>query len=152
MPCARRTRKAWSTRSGSTLEGLVALNAQRAEEEKGGLIRWLRPDFQNPAGNQAATQTTIVETEDDADTGEASAAPASAPPWPKKMSEQITSARDRFSGSAGLWTAPQVAAAFTGAKPDDVIPVLESLASLGFLLTFDGEGGLRWKAVPPIQA
>ena len=35
MPCARRTRKAWSTRSGSTLEGLVALNAQRAEEEEG---------------------------------------------------------------------------------------------------------------------
>ncbi len=68
------------------------------------------------------------------------------------MSEQITSVRDRFSGSAGLWTAPQVAAAVTGAKPDDVIPVLESLASLGFLLTFDGEGGLRWKAVPPIQA
>ena len=30
------------------LNRLVALNAERAAEEKGGLIRWLRPDSQNP--------------------------------------------------------------------------------------------------------
>ena len=29
------------------LERLVALNAERAAEEARGLIRWLRPDFQN---------------------------------------------------------------------------------------------------------
>ncbi len=133
------------------LEKLVALNAERAEEEKRGIIRWLRPDFQNPTGKREAVQTTIAET-DDAETGEASPALTGAPPWPKKMSEQITSVRDTLSGSAGLWTAAQVAAAFAGAKPADVIPVLESLASLGFLLTFDSDDGLRWKAVPPIQA
>ena len=31
------------------LERLVALNAERAAEEQRGLIRWLRPEFQNPA-------------------------------------------------------------------------------------------------------
>ena len=30
------------------LERLVALNAERAAEEKRGLIRWLRPEFQEP--------------------------------------------------------------------------------------------------------
>ena len=32
------------------LIGLVALNAERAAEERRGLVRWLRPDFQNPGG------------------------------------------------------------------------------------------------------
>lgn len=33
------------------LERLVALNQERAEEEKRGIIRWLRPEFQNPDAN-----------------------------------------------------------------------------------------------------
>jgi hypothetical protein len=32
------------------LERLVSLNAERAEEEKNGTVRWLRPEFQNPEG------------------------------------------------------------------------------------------------------
>ena len=32
------------------LHRLVALNAERAAEERRGLVRWLRPEFQNPAG------------------------------------------------------------------------------------------------------
>ncbi len=31
------------------LTRLVALNAKRAAEEKQGQVRWLRPEFQNPA-------------------------------------------------------------------------------------------------------
>jgi len=30
---------------------------ERAEEEKRGVIRWLRPEYQNPAGSQAAAAT-----------------------------------------------------------------------------------------------
>lgn len=33
------------------LRRLVALNAERAEEESRGIVRWLRPEFQNPAGS-----------------------------------------------------------------------------------------------------
>src|SRR5262249_28035945 len=58
------------------LERLVALNAERAEEEKRGIVRWLRPDFQNPMGQKAATQTTIAETESDEEVGKT--APSSA--------------------------------------------------------------------------
>ena len=48
------------------LERLVALNAERVAEEARGLIRWLRPEFQNPASGQrerpesAAVQQELV--------------------------------------------------------------------------------------------
>ena len=38
------------------LERLVALNQERVEEEMRSLVRWLRPEFQNPQGTKAATQ------------------------------------------------------------------------------------------------
>ena len=40
-------------------ERLVALNAERAAEEQRGLIRWLRPDFQNSAAGRA-TQSQLA--------------------------------------------------------------------------------------------
>src|SRR4051812_50021457 len=40
------------------LERLVALNAERAKEEANGLIRWLRPEYQNPNGTQSQ-QTSL---------------------------------------------------------------------------------------------
>ncbi len=45
------------------LENLVALNAERAEEERNGLIRWLRPDYQNPgqAPEEISNSTTTLE-------------------------------------------------------------------------------------------
>ena len=36
----------------------MALNAERAEEERRGIIRWLGPEFQNPTGS-AQTQGTL---------------------------------------------------------------------------------------------
>ena len=39
------------------LRRLVDLNRERAEEEKRGTIRWLRPEYQNPDGVQAASST-----------------------------------------------------------------------------------------------
>ena len=131
------------------LEKLVALNAERAEEEKRGLVRWLRPDFQNPTGTQAATQTTIAEAEISETSEEAEPSPAAAKAWPKKLPEQLAAVRELLGGSASLWTAREVAATFTGAKPDDVAPILESLASLGFLLAFPGEDEPRWKSPRP---
>lgn len=47
------------------LERLVALNAERAEEERRGLVQWLRPDFQNPSGMRAATQVELAGTEEE---------------------------------------------------------------------------------------
>ncbi|MBZ0271392.1 class I SAM-dependent DNA methyltransferase, partial [bacterium] len=42
------------------LERLVALNGARAEEEKRGVVRWLRPEFQNPAGATPAHQPALT--------------------------------------------------------------------------------------------
>jgi hypothetical protein len=47
------------------LQKLVDLNAERAEEEKKGVIRWLRPDFQNPTGEKPATQETLLDIEEE---------------------------------------------------------------------------------------
>ena len=41
------------------LERLVALNAARAAEEKAGLIRWLRPDYQIPKFGSDAEQARL---------------------------------------------------------------------------------------------
>jgi hypothetical protein len=64
------------------LEKLVALNKERAAEEARGLVRWLRPEYQNPQGVQ---QTGI-------DVEETSTAAATATTelfeWPKTLSEQ----------------------------------------------------------------
>ncbi|MGO8928150.1 MAG: hypothetical protein ACLQU3_14865 [Limisphaerales bacterium] len=45
------------------LERLVALNAERANEEASGLARWLRPDYQNPGGAQTQQTALAVEVE-----------------------------------------------------------------------------------------
>jgi hypothetical protein len=67
------------------LERVVALNQERAEEERRGLVRWVRPEFQNPTGASKMTQVgmTETETEDDEPT-----AVAGAESWPKKLPEQ----------------------------------------------------------------
>jgi hypothetical protein len=52
---------AWpgDVRDEQILERLVALNAERAKEEKRGLVRWLRPEFQTAATAESAE----IETE-----------------------------------------------------------------------------------------
>ncbi len=47
-------RNAWTE---TLLERLVALNARRAAEEAAGTVRWLRPEFQDPARRAAAART-----------------------------------------------------------------------------------------------
>ncbi len=70
------------------LRRLVELNRERAEEEKRGIIRWLRPDYQKPNGAQAASATQgalRIEPE----SPEASPDVACAKrPWPRTLPEQ----------------------------------------------------------------
>jgi hypothetical protein len=66
---------------------VVALNKERAEEEARGLIRWLRPEYQNPTGQQAAKGKTA-----DMDLGVV--AKIEKAPWPKTMPEQIAAVRE----------------------------------------------------------
>ena len=130
------------------LERLVALNAERAAEERRGLVRWLRPDFQNPSGARPATQQRLSGA-DDVEEPAAGAVPAAAATWPKKLPEQIAAVRDLVGKGATEWTVADVAAAFKGARKVDVEEVLDSLAALGILAAFETRRTRRWKATRP---
>jgi len=130
------------------LERLVALNAERAAEERRGLVRWLRPDFQNPSGVRPATQQTLSGA-DDAEEPAAVTVPAVAATWPKKLPEQIAAVRDLVGRGATEWTVADVATAFKGARKVDVEEVLDSLAALGILAAFETRRTRRWKATRP---
>ncbi|MGA8807075.1 MAG: DNA methyltransferase [Thermoanaerobaculia bacterium] len=127
------------------LERLVALNAERAEEERRGIIRWLRPEFQNPAGAKSEQQTTMAGIE--IEEKEAEAKPKAAIPWPKDLPSQIAAVRDLITTNpTETWTLDRTAKAFKGAKRTQVQSVLDSLAALGLLVTFT-EGTVReWRA------
>ena len=127
------------------LEKLVVLNAERAEEEKKGVVRWLRPDFQNPTGKKPETQTDLSTSEDDEDP-QSAPPPAAIKPWPKKIAEQIAAVRDRVAFPGKLFTVESVAAAFKGAKKKDIEGFLDGFAALGVLTAFEGADGKRWRA------
>lgn len=123
------------------LENLVTLNAQRAEEERNGHIRWLRPDYQAPgetyvqpslAGIITETETAVVPTEQQ--------------PFPKTLKEQLSAIRDLFRTQSGEWTAAQVTAHFKGAnrKQKVILDCLESLEDLGILLSHAENGMIFW--------
>lgn len=125
------------------LERLVALNAERAEEEKRGLVRWLRPEFQNPAGTKAEVQGEIEVEEEEAGHVETPAA-AKSLSWPKALPDRISALRQWTSSQRKPIDAADAAATFKGAKPADVEPILESLGALGLLRAVPGAEGRRW--------
>lgn len=131
------------------LERLVALNHERAEEEKRGIVRWLRPEFQNPQGKKEAVQDEIPGTAaKKAKKGAKAAAPARVEkrPWPKELPQQVAVVRDLL-GEAGALDLARAKAAFKGAKDDGLTASLDSLAALG-LAVASGAGPARsWSAV-----
>jgi hypothetical protein len=109
------------------LRRLVALNAECAEEEKRGLIRWLRPEFQNPGGasaNQGSLNLPAVEKAGKAKKTEKQ-------PWPKTLAEQAQAVRGMLAAGAGPATAGELAKRFNGGKADRVAELLATLAALG---------------------
>jgi hypothetical protein len=134
------------------LERLVALNHERAAEEKRGLIRWLRPEFQ--AKNAAGDVQQEIDVADDDD--EAPAEPAkkkpkrsreAAPksrepkpeqprtvakhPWPKDLAEQTRAVRGALAAYGGIVTAADLARHFKNAKAPRVEEILDTLVALG---------------------
>lgn len=80
------------------LERLVALNARRAAEEASGLVRWLRPDFQQRG--TATQQRMDVDTDDDqAPEAKAPAPTVAKRPWPTGLPEQIKAVAEVLAAS-----------------------------------------------------
>lgn len=121
------------------LERLLKLNGERADDERRGLVRWLRPDFQNPGGATTSEEQVAFPM-----AAEAVAAPHGAEAWPKKLPDQVAAVR-RLMSSGGSWTVAEVASAFKGAKATDVVEVLESLAALGLAVSYESGDQRRWR-------
>ena len=111
------------------LTRLVVLNAERAAEEAQGVIRWLRPELQNPSGHRAATQTTLI----DETTEELISAPPkkAKTPWPKTLPERAQAVRTALAAQRTPVTPEQLAKTFLRANVDKVEELLDTLASLG---------------------
>ena len=92
------------------LERLVALNHQRAEEERRGLIRWLRPEFQNPEGR---TQQAIAAEETEETPTEAKKAAAAKQPWPSSLPAQAAAVQTALAELAAPADEAQIAKRFT---------------------------------------
>ena len=117
------------------LERLVALNHARAAEEAKGIIRWLRPDFQNPAGAAAKKQANIElppdETDDDEPAAGKKAAKAKKLPWPKGLPERVRAVIAALSSTNGPASPSDLAPRFAKAKKDEIAELLETLVAVG---------------------
>jgi hypothetical protein len=131
------------------LERLVALNHERAEEESRGLVRWLRPDYQNPTGKQQRG-VELVDDDDEAEGGKGKAKGgkkkgakgaalkrgAKAPklekrPWPKTLAEQAAAVGAVLTASGEPADEKTIASAFTRADKARLAELLATLAAIG---------------------
>ncbi len=124
------------------LTRLVALNRERAEEEKQGLIRWLRPEYQAPglAAPIAASLGLEVELEK-------LEVPLPEPaPWPKETREQLAAVRAVVLSAPRLWQPADVARCFKGRGRfrDSINAHLELLSDLGVITRLDTPEGPRY--------
>ena len=127
--------------SGEEILGrLVALNAERAAEERRGLVRWLRPDYQRARAGVAGR----AEARPDAEQLEAplvvAAGKEQKPLFPAGDVERTAAVFAALSDARGPLDAKILARAFRqGAKAEPAIArVLASLARLGHIYTADG--------------
>jgi len=106
------------------LARLVALNKTRAAEESRGVVRWLRPEYQNPGGVAGETVPLAV-------LGAKKAVTALKAPWPSALPEQAQAIAATLAARSEPATPAQVAKMFSRAKTSRVMEILETLASLG---------------------
>jgi hypothetical protein len=126
------------------LTRLVALNHERAAEEQRGLIRWLRPDHQNPESTAPQpVQTTRQGTDSDSSSSnqkskiknqESSINPSSPLPWPDRLPDQVAILRKLL---AHIPPHPESLSAHFGRKnkkrTEQIEGILETLKGLGQL-------------------
>ncbi len=122
-----------------TIARLVALNAERAAEEKRGLIRWLRPDYQRQRAGAVDTQAAKeAETQIVA---ELEAPKAQKPSFPTGDLERTAAVFAALMQAEKPLDVAELAKSFRqGAKVEGAVArVLASLARLGHAHTEDGK-------------
>jgi chromatin segregation and condensation protein Rec8/ScpA/Scc1 (kleisin family) len=103
---------------------LVELNAARAAEERSGLVRWLRPEFQQTTATQAGLGVEIEEEEQQP-------ARASRVPWPPSLPERVRAVRDYLRQTPIPVSPETVARSFIRSRTSEVTAILETLTALG---------------------
>lgn len=116
----------WSMDGTEILARLVTLHDERAEEERAGRVRWLRPDYQVPrfGGEEGGRQIEVLGEEAPG----ASPAAEAAVVWPGSAAEQLAGVKE--SVTRGHGRAEEVARRFRGAKVEIVARHLETLLLL----------------------
>jgi hypothetical protein len=144
-------RAAWTD---ALLQRLVDLNTRRAAEEATGTIRWLRPNYQNPAKptqTAAQEQTTMdlpgaqmPDSPEDADAPTSAAKPVTQQAWPVTLPEQIKAVADLLSAAPAALDLDTIAAQFKGrGRWRERLPViLQTLVAIGRARRVDNGG--RW--------
>jgi hypothetical protein len=124
------------------LEKLVALNHERAAEERRGHVRWLRPDYQIPRFGKDIDKMAAKEegAQIAADLGLPEPA-ARKPSFPNDAVAQTAAVFALLASAKGPTTADAIAAAFrrTRSLNSTIADVLASLARLGHVVTRDGK-------------
>jgi hypothetical protein len=113
------------------LERLVALNKVRAAEEARGIVRWLRPDYQQ-AGYVAPVVQKSLDLPEEAKAG------ADILPWPAALPEQVVAVAGVVERAGRPIDAGAVARAFKGKRAASVTPVLDALAGMGRVRKLEG--------------
>jgi SAM-dependent methyltransferase len=110
--------------AAAILERLVALNRERAEEEKRGLVRWLRPEYQAPKARAAQP------VQEEMAVGEAVRVLGTAA-WPKALPDQFQALTRLLDVTAQPIELRQATKRFKGAKTERVEELLQTLVALG---------------------
>ena len=143
----------------AVLHRLVQLNAQRAQEEAQGQVRWLRPDFQNPqatlqkqdhiALDMRAAEADLADIDaPEATTGNtAKPAPVAQQAWPPTLPAQVRAVADMLSQSPTPLTVPELEARFKGRGPwkKGLPTLLQTLEALGRAQAHTTAQGTAWR-------
>jgi hypothetical protein len=120
------------------LERLVALNAERAAEEKRGVIHWLRPEYQGGA----QTPLNLTQSKRAKKSKSAPAKRKTKTAWPKEMAERVQAVQTALHAAAAPVAPEDLAKQFARAKAGDVLEILKTLETLGRARK-TGEGKFR---------
>jgi hypothetical protein len=112
------------------LERLVALNAERAAEEKRGIIHWLRPDYQAKSQKEMVLPQGEGKSVKPAKAKITKPARATKTVWPKKMAERVQAVEAALHRN-GTATPAELAGQFKRAQTADVAEILETLVTMG---------------------
>lgn len=114
------------------LQRLVFLNATRAEEEKRGIIHWLRPDYQT-RGQAGITLPVDLPFSLEKPAIKSKTKPVKSKgkiAWPKSLSDRVQAVEAALHRN-GTATPTELASQFKRALPADVAEILETLVTMG---------------------